>query len=198
MIDRDALVAGLAVGISYALVRSRRAQEWDRRAGAALSRPLGPVGDRVISAATDLGSVYAITGLSTTLFVVGRRRAAVDAFGSGMTAWVVAQAIKPLVDRPRPYQADEVFRLVAEPTGASWPSGHVAVAAALSSTTADRLPRGGRWTAAVTALFVAFSRVYVGVHYLSDVVAGAGIGVLSHGMWRRIAAWIARRSDLVS
>lgn len=191
-------MAGLALGCSFAAVRSRRAQEWDRRAGSALSQPLGPVGDRLISAATDLGSVYAVAGLSTTLFLAGRRRAAIDAFGSGMTAWIGAQAIKPLVDRERPYQADEVFRLVAEPTGASWPSGHVAVAAALSATTADRLPRAGRWTAGVTAAFVAYSRVYVGVHYLSDVVAGAGVGMLSHGAWRRIARWLAGRYEALS
>ncbi len=186
-------VAGTAIVASYAALRWPAAQTWDRRAGTALSRPLGPVGDTVIAAGTDLGSVYAIAGLTTVLVGTGHRRAALDVAAAGATAWIAAQGIKPLVDRPRPYQAEGAFRLVAEPAGASWPSGHVAVAAGMAAAVSPDLPPRGRAVAAALAGFVAVSRIYVGVHYLTDVVAGLGVGVLSARAWRSTRRAVARR-----
>lgn len=189
---KRALAAGAALLGSFATLESRRAQRFDRRAGTSLSRPLGPVADRVISAGTDLGSVYAIAGIATILAVSGRRKAAADVAGAGALGWIAAQALKPLVHRPRPYQADAVARLVVEPSGASWPSGHVAVAAGMAGALSPRLPREGKVGAAVLSVLVAYSRIYVGVHYLSDVVAGIGIGVLCAEGWRSIRRRMSR------
>lgn len=192
--ERSTLLgAGAAVGASYAALRSARAQVWDRDAGRALSRPLGPVGDTVISSGTDLGSVYAILGIGGVLAVTGRRRAALDVVAAGSLAWVAAQGVKPLVDRPRPYQADGAARLVAEPAGASWPSGHVAVAAGMAAAVAPGMSDRGRVGAAAFAGFVSLSRIYVGVHYLTDVIAGLGVGVLSAGAWRTTRRLVGRR-----
>ena len=159
---------------------------------------MGDVADRIISAGTDLGSVYAIAGATTLLTVTGRRHAAADVAGAGAIAWIAAQGLKPLLERPRPYQADSVVRLVVEPSGASWPSGHVAVAAGLAGALSPRLPAAGKVGASFMTALVAHSRVYVGVHYLSDVVAGVGVGVLSAEGWRsvrrRITRWLERRS----
>lgn len=194
------VASGLAVTASWAAVRSDRSARFDDVVAAAIRRPLGPRVDQVVGAATDLGSVYGLTGMAAALWVTGRRRAAVDVFGSGMTAWVVAQSAKPLLDRPRPYQEAEAERLVAEPAGSSWPSGHSAVAAAIATAAHDH--GGGRVaTATGVALvgFVAASRIYVGVHHATDPVAGAGIGVLSATGWqavsRRLRNRRARRRD---
>lgn len=188
------LGAVVAVGVSYLAVRSLRVQSWDRRAGARLSRPLGPVADTVIAAGTDLGSVYAIAGLGAVLAATGRRTAAADVVGAGAVAWAAAQALKPVVRRPRPYEVDGVVRLVVEPAGASWPSGHVAVAGAMATALAPALPARGRTVAGLLAGFVAFSRVYVGVHYLTDVVAGLGIGSASAAVWRGVRGLLRRRT----
>lgn len=190
---RSTLAAGAAVVGSYAALRSTRAQAWDRRAGVALSRPLGPVGDAVISSGTDLGSVYAIVGVGAVLAATGRRSAALDVLGAGAVGWTVAQSVKPLVKRPRPYQAHGAFRLVAEPAGASWPSGHVAVAGAMAGALTPALSPRARVGAGVLALFVSVSRIYVGVHYLTDVVAGLGLGVLSARGWTAVRRAVARR-----
>lgn len=190
---RRSWLAGLLVAASLAAVRSRRAQRCDRRAGKALSRPLGRRADGVIGVGTDLGSVYAVIGATSVLAATGRRRAARRVAGAGALAWVAAQAAKPLVDRPRPYEADGATRLVTRPAGASWPSGHVAVATGMASAVVDELPRGGRLSALLGALFVAHSRVYVGVHYLSDVVAGLGIGVLAERAWHAVQRLMDRR-----
>lgn len=190
---RSALAAAAAVVGSYAALQWPPAQEWDRRAGVALSRPLGRVGDAVISSGTDLGSVYAIAGVSVVLAATGRRRAALDVLGAGAVGWTVAQTVKPLVRRPRPYQAHGAFRLVAEPAGASWPSGHVAVAGAMAAAVTPALTPRARVGAGAFAVFVAVSRIYVGVHYVTDVVAGLGIGVLSARAWTAARAAVTRR-----
>ena len=85
-------------------------------------------------------------------------------------------ALKEIVQRPRP----EGFRLIAE-TGYSFPSGHSMVAVAfygfliwlIIRYEEDRLQRW-IWSLAlfVVVIMIGISRVYLGVHYFSDVVAG--------------------------
>lgn len=182
------MLAGAAIGLSYGLVRAGRASLLDDAVAGLVRRPLGPRADRVIAAATDVGSVFGLAGTAATLAATGRREAAVDVAVSGSMAWCAAQAVKPLLDRPRPYEQGEADRLVAIPAGTSWPSGHAAVAAAMATSLADH---GGRAVGMVgTGLvgFVSASRVYVGVHHATDPLAGVGIGVLCASAWRGLRA----------
>jgi membrane-associated phospholipid phosphatase len=84
---------------------------------------------------------------------------------------------------------------VSEPAGSSWPSGHVAVAAAAAGALAPRLHRRGRLAAAGAVTFVAASRVYVGVHYLSDVAAGAGFGLAAGAAVRAVRRRLRQPTD---
>jgi membrane-associated phospholipid phosphatase len=183
-----ALLAG-----SYVMVRAGRSAELDRQAAKALAYPLGHRADVVVAAATDLGSVYGIAGIAGVLAATGRRRAALDVAAVGALAWTAAQASKPLVGRERPYVVDGADRLVAVPAGSSWPSGHVAVAAAMATTLADRLPGTLGRVARGAAVGVAVSRCYVGVHHLTDVLAGWGVGVLCAAGWRGVRDGVGRR-----
>jgi membrane-associated phospholipid phosphatase len=179
---------------SYAAVTTGRSERLDRRAAKALARPLGHRVDVAVGAATDLGSVYGIAGVAGVLAATGRRRAALDVLGTGAVAWTLAQAAKPLVGRERPYVVGDAERLVAVPAGSSWPSGHVAVAAGMATTLAvgHLGPVAGRVADGV-ALGVAASRSYVGVHHLTDLVAGWGVGVLSATAWRTAREAVRRR-----
>lgn len=181
------VLASGAVSGSYAAMRSPVLEAWERTLAVRVRRPRGPMVDRLVSAATDLGSVFAVAGAAAVLATAGRRRAAVDVLGAGMLAWSATQAIKRLVKRPRPYQVEEVERLVVEPTGTSWPSGHPAVAAAAATALTCHVPPSARRAGAGVAVFVAASRVYVGVHYPTDVVAGLGIGALCGAGWQSAA-----------
>jgi membrane-associated phospholipid phosphatase len=183
---RGALAALGLVVASYAAVRSGRSERLDRRAAKALAYPLGHRMDVLVAAGTDLGSVYGNAGVTAALAAAGRRRAAFDVAGAGGIAWTVAQATKPLVGRERPYVVEGADRLVAVPAGSSWPSGHVAVAAATATVLSEHLPRPARVVARAAAVGVAVSRCYVGVHHLTDVIAGWGLGVLSATAWTRL------------
>ena len=87
--------------------------------------------------------------------------------------------IKPLIARPRPYTVDEgVYLLIDKLSDFSFPSGHTLCCfeAAVSLILCGYKKTG---TAALTMAFlVAFSRVYLYVHYPTDVVAGAILGTL--------------------
>jgi undecaprenyl-diphosphatase len=143
-----------------------------------------PQRDAVLRVATDLGSLYGVGVVAGAVAVAGRPRLARAVSASGATAWALAQATKPLLPRERPYQADGAERLVVEPAGTSWPSGHAAVAAAMATTLGAGRGPAVRGLLGATAVGVALSRVYVGVHHATDVIAGLGLGALSARLMR--------------
>ena len=186
-VRRSVSVAGgaLVVG-SLALLSSRRLQRADVRAGDLLRRSRSRPSDRVVAAATDLGSLYGVIGVSAALALAGHRRLACEVALVGATTWTLSQGAKTRVKRARPFEADGVIRLIRAPTGSSYPSTHAAVAAATMTVVASDGTPPLRVAAGGLTAFVAASRVYVGVHYPSDVVGGVGIGLLLVSGWRAL------------
>ena len=85
--------------------------------------------------------------------------------------------IKPLVGRIRPYDLRDVVLLVKAPTDASFPSGHAAASFAASSALAWRRSKLAI-PAVILATVIAFSRLYLFIHYPTDVFAGIALGAL--------------------
>lgn len=120
---------------------------------------------------------------------VTRKAALRGVLSIAATSAVANGVLKPLLPRHRPI-ADAGLRRT--PTSSSFPSGHAASAAAFATAVAMESPRSGAFIAPLAAA-VAYSRVHVGVHWGSDVVAGAAVGAgvaLATRRW-----WPVRQSD---
>jgi undecaprenyl-diphosphatase len=86
-------------------------------------------------------------------------------------------ALKLAFERDRPPVSEPVPEpLLEAPSTYSFPSGHATVAFACATVLALAVPRL-RWPLFALAALIAWSRVYVGVHYPGDVLAGAVLGV---------------------
>jgi undecaprenyl-diphosphatase len=104
-----------------------------------------------------------------------------------------SMGLKALVDRPRPpLRYSEPKTLVALPHDASFPSGHAATSFAAATMLVFAFPRLAPFLY-VLAAAVAFSRVYVGVHYPLDVIGGAVLGVLVAVVLRSLVSRRAQR-----
>jgi undecaprenyl-diphosphatase len=105
---------------------------------------------------------------------------------------LIAYGLRAAIDRPRPpavYARPEP--LVHVPHGGSFPSGHAATSFACATVLAFALPRY-RLALFALAAAIAWSRVYVGVHYPLDVLGGAALGVLVAIALRKLLAVLPR------
>lgn len=110
----------------------------------------------------------------------GRRAALAGLTAVGAASFVVNQPMKAAGERLRPDREGlgvPTQRWVRMPSSTSFPSGHSASAAAFAVAVGDVLP-ALRLPLGAAASVVAFSRVYTGVHYPSDVLVGATVGAL--------------------
>ena len=125
------------------------------------------------------------------------RRAAVAAAVSAGAALAIGAVIAALVDRARPFVADpgQVHLFVAHSADPSFPSDHATASFAIAVAI---LLRKRSWgvAALIAAAILAVGRVAVGVHYPSDVLAGAALGsAVALALWW---APLRRRVDALS
>ena len=106
---------------------------------------------------------------------------------------LIALALKRLTSRPRPSVTyPEPEALVRTPLDLSFPSGHAATSFAAAVVLAAYVPRLAP-ALFTLAVLIAFSRVYVGVHYPVDVIAGAVLGAAVATALRSLAGRLRRR-----
>lgn len=142
--------------------------------------------------------LIALAMVALPLLARRRTRAAGVAVIAAVAASELAVPLVKLVfARPRPFMVDaSVALIVPEPGGWSFPSGHAASAFAAAGALAVSLGRA-RWKlwlpAVLVAGLIAFSRLYLFVHWPTDVVAGAVLGLAVGALAARAARWAARR-----
>lgn len=142
------------------------------------------VGDVLMPIWSSMGNFGAVFILSAGLMLPFRRtrRAGTLALGSMLLGLVTTNLIlKNLVARTRPWFVVEGLETLLRSADLnSFPSGHTCAAFAFATALCmnlDDLPWARR-AAVLAAVLMGFSRVYVGVHFPTDVLAGAGVGSL--------------------
>jgi membrane-associated phospholipid phosphatase len=153
----------------------------DRWVAASLHAQVTPVATTVMRAVTQLGSTVVLVAVTAVVAVLllrlGRRGDAAFLVVALAGAEALTWSLKAVFQRERPTFADPV----ATAGSFSYPSGHALVSLAVYGGLASlllgsfRSPRARNVCLGIAALIVAaigFSRLYLGVHYLSDVLAG--------------------------
>ena len=145
--------------------------------------------DRSMWLATQLGNMLAAFALALTFFLLSYRGMAVEVVLGTLTLWLLVELVKVLTDRERPYLALEGIRVIGwRERGRSFPSGHTSQTFFLITLVTHRFLLGLPITAALylLALFIGFTRLYVGAHYPRDVLGGALLGLI----WAAVAALV--------
>lgn len=148
-----------------------------------------PVLDPVMKTITHLGdggAVWILLTLVLLIFPKTRRAGMFSAMAMIGSLLINNIVLKNLFARTRPYELIEGLKLIISPAwDYSFPSGHTGTSIASAVSMAPELPR--RWAVLllILAVVIAFSRLYVGVHFPTDVLGGLVTGLA--------AAWTARR-----
>lgn len=109
-----------------------------------------------------------------------RRFCAIEALIGVAVASVISFGIGKAWNRPRPFtRTQEIWNFTAHKANASFPSNHTMNSAVISlALLRHHMP--GAWGMAVLSVLLAFSRVYAGIHYVTDLIGGAVIAWAVH------------------
>lgn len=121
-------------------------------------------------------------GVALLLVFIKRTRpiGATASASLAINALLVNVFLKNIVARTRPYEViDGLTRLVGEQSDFSFPSGHTSSAFSVAVVMFMLMPKKYGVPALIVATLIAYSRLYVGVHYPSDVIGGLIIGILA-------------------
>lgn len=148
----------------------------------------GPVQDALVMAFTSLGNsgiLFIAVGVILLLFKKTRRVGMAALLALLIGYLITNLTLKPLVSRPRPWlDVEGLINLVGESAYRSFPSGHSTSAFAFAFALLFGAPKKWmKWVAMIVAVLMALSRLYVGVHYPTDIVGGLLVGLL--------AGWLA-------
>lgn len=142
-----------------------------------------PLLDKILAFITSLGNAGIIwIVLAVVLLILPKTRKAgiIVAAALLMDLILCNLILKNLVARVRPYDVNTAIAiLIKKPLDFSFPSGHTAASfAAMTALFLAKMKKA--WIAAlVLAVLIAFSRLYFYVHYPTDVLGGAVVGILS-------------------
>lgn len=145
----------------------------------------------------DMGFIWFVVAL-TAIMLKKHRTYGIAIIVAIALAYVIGDlGLKHLFERPRPFLADPTLatNLIELPSSFSFPSGHTSSSFA-AATVLCLTPFAHRWfkpAAVAGAVAIAFSRLFLCVHYPSDVCAGAILGIVCGILAVRVVGILAAR-----
>lgn len=151
---------------------------------------------------TNLGgamNVWVLITAGLLIFKKTRRIGVICLISMLLTLVINNLLLKNLVARPRPFNVCEtLIILIKRPTDLSFPSGHTAISFACAGVLVRHFDRKYGVTAILLAALIAFSRLYFGVHYPTDVITGCLIGLLMSYVAEKGLIWWEKRKETAS
>ena len=142
---------------------------------------------RLITSLGDTGWFWIALTIALLLFKKTRRAGLCCAFALILNLIAVNILLKPLIARARPYSMlSQISVLTRLPGDHSFPSGHSSCSFACAWAFFRSMKRKWGIPALVLAGLIALSRLYLGVHYPTDVLGGAAIGILLGALGARL------------
>lgn len=150
---------------------------------------------KAVSLLGDMGAVWILLSIGLLLWKKWRKTGEMGICAVALSVLVNNLFLKHFVARSRPFTVIEALvPLIKKPTDYSFPSGHTACAFAVGFLLFRRLPKPYGILCLILAALIGFSRIYLGVHYPSDVIAGMASGIcISYA-----AEWIVEHLPHVS
>ena len=206
------MAAGVLIFATIAIsVKQGATQEFDRRLLLAMRHPgdLSPIGSRSVQETardfTSLGgtAVLALVTLVTAGFLAldGKKHMALFTGASVAGGMVMSNLLKDVFQRPRP----EIVPHIVYASNTSFPSGHSMLSAVTYLTLGALLARSHQRKAlkayflviaALLSVMVGVTRVYLGVHWPTDVLAGWTAGAVWALLCWLVAGWLQSRKAL--
>lgn len=140
------------------------------------------VGDAVIPIITSLGNAGIIWIMFTVIMLCikkYRKIGIIMAISLILDLLLCNIVLKPLIARPRPFTMRPWIELIIQPPGDfSFPSGHTAASFAIAS--ALLFAKNRLWMPTmILAVVIAYTRLYLYVHYPTDILGGIAVGFIS-------------------
>lgn len=141
-----------------------------------------PILNSIMIFVTSLGNGGMIWIVATVLLMIPKKTRKVgitSAVALLLSLIINNNIIKNIVQRPRPFATFKELQIIVPiPSEFSFPSGHTASSFAAASVFFRQLPKKLGLPSVILAGIIGFSRLYVGVHYPTDVIAGVIMGIL--------------------
>lgn len=147
----------------------------------ALQELHGTILDKIMIGITTLGDggIFWLALALVLAIIPKTRKCGISIFAAMAFSYIIGNlGLKPLIARPRPFTvATDVSLIIEKPGEFSFPSGHTLHAFTAATVIFGYYRKPGT-LAYVLAALIAFSRMYLFVHYPTDILAGAVLGVV--------------------